>query len=961
MKKNNKTNKSNIKETLNKSYISIIGEDAPKEKDTLFSIKDYKITKKIGQGGMGEVFLAYDPICGRKVALKRIRTDLKNKLQLQNRFFKEARITSQLVHPAIMPVYNIHIDEEHIYYTMTYVEGKTLKQILKETRQQEKNGQVTDPIGGSILALSRIFMTICQAVAFSHSRNVLHRDLKPENIMIGKYGEVIILDWGLAKLIKRDPSNYSPDSEEIKRPPLSQLTQPGKLVGTLSYMAPERALGSPATIQSDLYALGVILYQILTLHMPFHRANLATFRKNINKEVYPDPLKVAAYRDIPQMLATIVKKCLEQKEVDRYQTVDALILDLKNYLEGRSAWFPVTEIQMHNKKHWEIQENIFIAEHTAITRSTEISNWVHIMISKISFPENIRIEAKLKINHTGSGLGFLLSIPETSERKQLNDGYCLWVSSNTKQSTKLLRSTVEVIHSPEVILQKEKWYHISIEKIDNNIHFYLNYELQFSYITHIPIGGTHIGLLLQDADFSISDFQVFAGKQTLTLNCLAVPDAFLSHKDYEKALIEYRRIGYSFPGRAEGREALFRAGITLLEKAKEETDPKKKEALYDQSLEEFEKLHKSPGAPLEYLGKALTYQAQKDYEEEIKCFELCYRRYTNHPLLPILNEQVLYRMHESTRLDRISAYRFILFVTQHIPSIATNQHAQNLFNSLKESWEPLPFLEKVLETKKNSTEDVNNATTDIVLIKNYQFIIKIAFWLGKPWTLIETFEELIKKKEKHPILINNILFCLIKLGCKKIAHKKIEQLEKDPLYSDQMNLFHLLLDQKNLPLKEKFSLFFTELGSHSFSLHKIRVLFSLIEKALNQKEFSLIFKSEEKIKGQLLNSHQRLQLNCYCIWAHLLNSNWEEAGNRLHEYPLELLNKEATMLHFLYGCWLCVTESQEIGTIHFYGTLETPYPRTWNLLSHYIMGKISEKHKWYQKAFLWEKRQLFSY
>src|SRR5262249_51165989 len=156
-------------------------------------------------------------------------------------------------------------------------------------------------------------------------------------------------------------------------------------------------------------------------------------------------------------------------------------------------------------------------------------------------------------------------------------------------------------------------------KIDHNIYFYLNNALQFSYISRLPLTGTHIGILSRDADFVLDSLRVFIGSQNLTVNCLAVPDAFLAHKDYVTALSEYRRLGYSFPGRAEGREAMFRAGITILEQGRTCQNPIERESLYTAALEEFEKLHSTPGAPLEYLGKAQVYEAWNAPEEEIKC------------------------------------------------------------------------------------------------------------------------------------------------------------------------------------------------------------------------------------------------------------------------------------------------------------------------------------------------------
>ena len=241
---------------------------------------------------MGEVFLAYDTTCGRRIALKRIRSDLVEHIQMHNRFMKEARITSQLTHPSIIPIYAIHGQDQQVYYTMPFVEGETLKQILRITRLQEKKGEKLHHIGGSIPALVRIFLSICQAIAYAHSKNVLHRDIKPENIIIGQYGEVLILDWGLAKMLHPDSTEqeFGEDSvDETRERPYHGLTNIGKVVGTVSYMAPERAIGSPANVQTDIYSLGVILYQILTLQQPFKRGTLKEFRETLHLEVLHDP------------------------------------------------------------------------------------------------------------------------------------------------------------------------------------------------------------------------------------------------------------------------------------------------------------------------------------------------------------------------------------------------------------------------------------------------------------------------------------------------------------------------------------------------------------------------------------------------------------------------------------------------------------------------------------------------
>ncbi|MFQ5729418.1 MAG: serine/threonine-protein kinase PknD [Waddliaceae bacterium] len=928
------------------TFPSFIQGHVPKKEDVQYAIGPYQVLRSLGKGGMGEVLLAYDTKCGRRVALKKIRADLAEHGHLHNRFLKEARITSQLTHPAIIPIYAIQDETDIVYYTMPFVQGETLKQILRITRDQQKKGEKLHHIGGSIPALIRIFIKVCQAIAYAHSKGVLHRDLKPENIIIGEYGEVLILDWGLAKLISTPES----DDEKISAPsphPFHELTRLGKVVGTVSYMAPERALGNPATIQTEIYALGVILYQILTLRNPFQRGSLEEFRKSIDKETIQNPIEAAPYRDVPRLFSRVALKCLSKDPQQRYTAVNDLLRELENYIEGRSEWFQIAELDVRKKSDWEFQENVLIAEHIAITRGTEVSDWVSMMISKASFSENTKMEAKVKIGEKGHGIGFLMSIPESAERVHLNDGYCLWLGSDINKSTKLIRSTVEVIHAPEIYLQRGVYYNIRIEKIEHNIYFFLNDVLQFSYISHLPLVGTHVGILSRDADFSLQDFFISVGSQNITVNCLAVPDAFLAHKNHEIALNEYRRIGYSFPGRAEGREAMFRAGITILEQARNCKTPEEKEKLYEASLEEFEKLQSTPGAPLEYLGKAHVYQSMDDIDEEIKCYELGFRRYPKHPLLPVLHEQLIFRMHETSRLHRKSAYQFMLTAVRHLPEATAGNYTKKLFNSLQKHWEPLYFIEYDPECEASE------------VLKNRHFAIQLAFWLANPLAIVEFIDEIREAKKFIPMLFGNALFCLIELGAWELADQKLNELTPEQKEHKVFELVQIGIqchEDSLIVAKDTFFLRkYPQLGKG-----EIRLLWHMIETALNAKETTFVHELIKALQLYEVSKEDQQRFDCYRIWAFLLEKKWNEAGAILNRYPLTLLTHESTLLYILYGCWLVATENREIADIHFSGILDVAFPRTWTLLSHYLNRKIPKDGKWNdQEAFLWEKRQLY--
>ncbi|NGX33237.1 MAG: Serine/threonine-protein kinase PknD, partial [Candidatus Anoxychlamydiales bacterium] len=550
--------------------------------------KRYKIEKSIAKGGMGEVLLAYDTIAKRHVALKKIRDDLAKKDVVIKRFLREAKIASTLSHPSIVPIYDIHLEEPY-FYTMPFVEGKTLKEILKEAKTDDKHF-----IASSIQSLSRIFLHVCEAIAYIHSKNILHRDLKPDNIIIGKYGEVLILDWGIAKFLNEKEIDKD---LELKTEDL-ELTMPGKVAGTLSYMEPKRAMGHKATAQTDIYALGAILYNLLTLEMPFKRKDLKTFRKNYKLEKILEPIEKAPKRDIPKSLNDICMKCLA-KESQRYQNMQDLINDLKDYIEGKPEWILTANLDLKNIDDWQFQENILLAENTAISKKVDFAHWVTLMVSKLSFSSNIKIEADISLGKFSKGLGFFLNILKNQNSFMVDEGYKLWLNLDKKE-TEISRSNV-LIFNYTLKLKPKTFYHLVIEKVDDKLDVYLDNKLIFSHINHLPIRGNYFGLAYEDTSFSIKDLKVYTSTYNVMVNCLAIADAFFAKEDYEVAIKEYEKITFSFPSRKEGLEAIFRSGISLIEKAKK-LKSHQREKYLDLAMLKFEKLHSSTFEPLEYLG-----------------------------------------------------------------------------------------------------------------------------------------------------------------------------------------------------------------------------------------------------------------------------------------------------------------------------------------------------------------------
>lgn len=238
----------------------------------------YTWVSEVGRGGLGQVWLARDNDLVREVALKEIKAEAASS-EAVKRLIKEAQITGQLQHPNIVPVYEVRRGERP-FYTMKLVRGKTLAATIKEHHEKRRAGH-EDPL--SMTRLMSVFINICDALAYAHSRGIIHRDLKPQNIVLGDFGEAIVLDWGLARRLhgnqeddtERDHTQVSPVS--LSDDAHTDATQTGAALGTPAYMAPEQAAGRVDLMdaRTDIYGLGAILFEILTGFPPHRKPGLA--------------------------------------------------------------------------------------------------------------------------------------------------------------------------------------------------------------------------------------------------------------------------------------------------------------------------------------------------------------------------------------------------------------------------------------------------------------------------------------------------------------------------------------------------------------------------------------------------------------------------------------------------------------------------------------------------------------
>ena len=886
-----------------------------KKEEFLFKLQRYQITGKIARGGMGEVYLAFDPLCSRQIAIKLMRRRYVDDESMRKRFIREARICCHLSHPSIIPVFSLGNTKERPFYTMPFIQGQTLRELLREKCKKEKENPTLEGLENNLSYFLRMFVQICQGVSYSHSRGILHSDLKPENIIVGEFSDVYILDWGLAQ--QNPEEDLFPELED-------NLLPPGRIIGTVAYMPPERALGEPASLQSDVYALGVILYQLLTYRHPFTRGKMKDFRENHHKEVLIPPETLMPHREIPQQLSQICQRCLAADPAVRYSSVDQLLDDLYSYMEGRSEWVQTSGICIHEPDDWEFQENILLTRHLALHRIQEGVDWVNLMISKSYFSGNIKLETTIVFEEGCQGIGFLLSVPELKERNYPTDGYCLWIPSKKGKPITLLRSGISVgtfhAHGIETGIS----YQLRIEQVDNNLNFFLNDQKMISYICPLPLSGTHIGFMSKDTLFTLSELSIFEGSLNLTLGCLALPDAFLSSKLYDKALSSYRQICYSFADRKEGYEAQFRAGICLLNKEKATHFKNLDESHLQLAWEEFEKLQDlKHGAPLEYLGKALLYQHTYNSEEEVKCLEYGIRKYARHPLVKILHEHAHFRLHESAKSDRTALYRFTLLINRAIPDTCMEYGEENFLKEISQYWE-VPFFFQF----RPSLEHPHFS---------FHCSVVLAFWLKQPATIENVLEILLEKNDTCEEEVLDALFCLHEMGAHEICAEKAREWAA---YYPESLLFanpYTLEELNTLPSTNVKRTF------HLYTLDK------LID-AERWEEAQRCLKDIED------TSFKEVKLRR--LWLLLARSEWLKAGEIFDSYSMETIQKPDSLLFFLYGCWLFATEEASIGEIHFSEVLKRSTPSLNSLLIHYL-HKNKDEEEYLKRLFFWEKKQLY--
>jgi serine/threonine protein kinase/Leucine-rich repeat (LRR) protein len=560
----------------------------------------YRVQKVLGKGGMGVVYEATDLHCDRPIAMKLLSTGTDLGEDDFRRFVTEARITSGLEHPNIVPVHELGKDARgNTFFTMKCARGFTLADVLRDIRSGKPAAVEHFPLG----RLLTIFQKICDAVAFAHSRGVIHRDLKPGNIMIGDYGEVLVVDWGLARATKPrgeangdgfQASEAIAAAEEIQgassvynfdtgRTGLKTVS--GRVLGTPGFMAPEHIRGDSAAIdaRADVYSLGAILYAILTLHVPVSGQNITELLRRIfagdivapadyysddsigrSTETHTGPgsphLPHCPGGRIPSMLSEITMKALAVSPSDRYQSVTELQKEIEDYQNGL-IWHLVVDEDFSGDE-WRSRWDVVGGRHEIVEGGLRLQGGEpQMLLLKRELAGDLRIE--FECTQDGDYLNEVGCILDATRSERAWDtavsGYQFKYGAFNNSLNILARGDRSIFIQP---LLRDTVYHIRAERVGRRLSLTVNNREVTDVVDPNPLVGPNrrlVGLLGWVAQTTYRRVRIYTLGTPWRADLLDTAERHLFKGHYATASDLFQEVLASFPD--ADRTARAKAGL----------------------------------------------------------------------------------------------------------------------------------------------------------------------------------------------------------------------------------------------------------------------------------------------------------------------------------------------------------------------------------------------------------------
>ncbi len=568
-------------------------------------IGEYRIIKMLGSGGMGRVYLVYEPLLHRTVALKVLVPNAENPdgEATVARFLAEAMLTGRLAHAGIIPIYQVGFDPAHgYYYSMRYVKGRTLQDIL---RARQRNAEGSEEY--SLARLLTVFQRVCEAVGFAHHNGILHRDIKPTNVMLTSVNEVLVLDWGLAKDLHRhdplsalsrhdggreraeeyrglhteatraflshaDDSNIQSAStaqlsalasSAAKNALLEGMTQDGRLVGTPWYMSPEQIRGEQdLTPASDVYSLGVMLYQVLCGRRPVEEYDMSVLAEKVLNGDYVPLQQCPEASRLPRALIDIVQRCLARDLSERYGDAAEIAADLEMYLEGRSPLRTLTRARYAQPAspapalddEWVVERGEPRVEETGVVLPSGT-----MLRSRIRSPGDFR--ATIGFRTRPGRWCLVVRLVEKDEDSADNAHHDIRIGQQERACLELRCLGRRVQRRFDIRLQADRYYELGVELEDGHMRVRLDGTRMLSFRDIFPLAGGHVAVGATEGTVVLRDFEWRSRGAPFHLSPHYLPDQHYRAARFDKARELYLQLADGHPEREEGLMALYKAGM----------------------------------------------------------------------------------------------------------------------------------------------------------------------------------------------------------------------------------------------------------------------------------------------------------------------------------------------------------------------------------------------------------------
>jgi eukaryotic-like serine/threonine-protein kinase len=901
----------------------------------------FTILGRLGCGGMGEVFLAFDPRLSRKVALKRIRENRAEDPSLRRRFEIEAKVTSILQHPSIVPVYQYDDEGADLYYTMRPIEGISLSELIEDLAA----GKADPGADWSAARLVRLFLQATSAIAYAHSRGVIHRDLKPSNIMIGPFEEVLVLDWGMAKVIEEGKS-------ENGRPPLDPLLPiggntgggPGYLIGTPAYMSPEGLRNEPATFGNDIFALGLILYELLALRHPWLAPTLPELSDAMTRPPEP-PARLQPARNIPEELSEVALRSIAYDPAARFPTVADFAKAVAQALEGSAPWSLEASGEDHDR--WKLMGGHLKLAGDELLIGSRGAGGTFRYFCMDRFPDDARLEFEFAATRGDDEIWAWFNHPQPRDTSS-EIGYRLGVFAGRRKSVALLRSgriVAGVRSSPE----PRAWHRVTAMREDDRLSLRLDGEELYAYRDPIPLTGGFLGLAGRGATLRIRNIHIASRGTSATVSCLAVPDAFYNRRFFEVARDEYRRIAASLPGRAEGKMAAFRAGLCILEMARQEEAPDMRAWLLGEARAAFSNLPTNRDSRLAALGRAMVAAEEEAWPAVQDALLDALVKFRGEAHIDTVEEWILGRLHVLGEGQRQIIAAFLPLGLLHCRNERGRRLIGDLVREVQRTWEFPSFM--ISRGRFREGDPISCAESRLLL----------SFWSGSAQHVAESFRDILAAGAR-PHHVSDACFALLELGRTDLARMAIEEAIRTPAawggedggaVSDLCRSSVLAAEgdleaadalfgsAPRTPDDRTYNAARLRLSRAHFDAGRIRPSLKVLQPLGPSDNFAL---EHRAWLFSFLGEGRRATKNL----GPLLARGDHRTGRNL--------------ANFLQGISLILAGRPEEALRTFSQLSPEPWPRTWTLGSHYALGRLGEGDldRYLRGAFPWERSHLRS-